>query len=73
MKDDQMDVHYNDELISWIQEFGAETLYLNDGINSDSGSNTLLPEAKYWEFLGDKVDRTNLFHILQNSRAIKSD
>ncbi len=46
-------------------------MYLNDGINSDSGLNTILPDEKYFE--GKTLDRETLYEIIAESRVIKND
>jgi hypothetical protein len=44
---------------------------LNDGVNSDSGLNTILPDEKYIK--GTTIDRVTLYEVLAESRVIKND
>jgi hypothetical protein len=44
---------------------------LNEGVNSDSGLTTHIPEEKYWKDF--KIDKETMHDILCESRVIKSD
>ena len=66
----ELEVRYVDELESTLQQFKG-TLYLNDGVNSDSGLNTILPDEKYTK--GTTIDRVTLYEVLAESRVIKND
>ena len=46
-------------------------MFLNDGVNSDSGLKTILPDEKYCK--DRTVDRETLYEILAESRVIKND
>ncbi len=66
----QVEVRYVDEIEETLKSFQG-TLFLNDGVNSDSGLKTILPDEKY---LKDKVlDRETLYEILAESRVVKND
>lgn len=46
-------------------------VYLNQGVNSDSGLTPKLPEEEYYR--GFKVDKELMYDILAESRVIKND
>ena len=46
-------------------------MYLNDGVNSDSGLKTIIPDEKYLK--STTIDRETLYEILVESRVIKND
>ena len=61
-----------------LQEFLAvecpsstTTVYINQGVNSDSGLETLIPEQKYLE--GLKIEKDTMHDILAESRTVKND
>lgn len=70
-----MEVRY----ISELEEYLAveccptknATVFVNLGVNSDSGLTTDIPEQKYVD--GLKVDKEHLHNILAESRVIKND
>lgn len=37
------EVHYNDELEEFVKNHGKRLIYINKGVNSDSGLETLVP------------------------------
>ena len=47
------------------------TVYVNLGVNSDSGLTTQIPDQKYLE--GAKVDKETMHDILSESRTVKND
>ena len=47
------------------------TVYVNLGVNSDSGLTTCIPEQKYLE--GLKVEKDTMHDILSESRTVKND
>ena len=55
-------------------ECGKETnttVFVNDGINSDSKLRTDVPEHKYTD--GLTIDNTRMHDILSESRVVKND
>jgi len=46
-------------------------IYLNQGVNSDSGLNTMIPEEQYYR--GFKTDKELMHDILCESRVVKND
>ena len=42
----ELEVRYIDELDEFLKKFNG-TLFLNDGVNPDSGLKTILPDDKY--------------------------
>jgi len=38
------DIHYNDELESFVKEHSKGNIFINKGVNSDSGHGTLVPD-----------------------------
>ncbi len=66
----QIEVRYIHELEDAIKGFTG-TLYLNHGVNSDSGLTVALPNEKYLQ--GHEIDKVTLHNILAESRVIKND
>jgi Xaa-Pro dipeptidase len=65
------DVHYVDEMQAWLAERKAARVYLNAGVNSDSGMENMLPEEKYWSSL-EGVDKEIMYEVLANTRVTKT-
>jgi len=66
----QIEVRYSHELEEVLKGFTG-TLFINEGVNSDSKLKTDLPHEKY---LGSHtVNRTTMHDILVYSRVIKND
>uniref|UniRef100_A0A7S3CMP7 Aminopeptidase P N-terminal domain-containing protein n=1 Tax=Strombidium rassoulzadegani TaxID=1082188 RepID=A0A7S3CMP7_9SPIT len=69
------EIHFTDALPDFFKNFQPSTVYLNLGVNSDSGLTTMTPEDKFFkETCPDvKVDTTLLHNVLCESRVIKND
>lgn len=64
-------MYYVDELEEFLTNYGPSCIYLNDGVNSDSG---LRPRPLDLEFISKfNTNKTDLFDVLTESRVIKSD
>ena len=66
----ELEVRYIDEMEATLEQFKG-SMYLNDGVNSDSGLKTILPDEKYLK--STTIDRETLYEILVESRVIKND
>jgi Xaa-Pro aminopeptidase len=66
-----LEVLYNDELEQWIKDFSPSKVYLNVGVNSDSGLKPQLPDDKY--FKDFETDKETLYDIMCEARVYKSD
>lgn len=67
----EIETKYIDEMEVFISENYNGLMYVNEGVNSDSGITTQIPDQKYLE--GKKVDRKIMHDILAESRVIKND
>lgn len=54
-----------------MEENKAEELYFNDGVDSDSGLRTTLPDFPF--FKNYKHNKTTLFNVIQEQRTVKSE
>lgn len=66
------DVFYVDEIEQWLADRKAAQIYLNAGVNSDSGLDNMIPEEKYWKF-HEGVDKDTMYEILANCRVTKTE
>ena len=71
----EVEVKYLDELEEYMatecSQSNNVTVYVNQGVNSDSRLVTQIPESKYLE--GLKVDLEVMHDILAESRCVKND
>ena len=65
------EIYYVDQLDQFLKDHSPETIFVNKGVNSDSGLTTCVPDAKY--LTGAKVDDKFMHNILSESRVIKND
>lgn len=70
-KYDVDEVVYVEEMSEWLVKRAAEKVYLNAGINSDSGTENILPEEKYWKDLAG-IDKETMYEVLAESRVTKT-
>lgn len=66
----ELEVRYIDELDETLKNFNG-TLFLNEGVNSDSGLKTILPDEKFTA--GKVTDLETLYDVIAESRVIKND
>lgn len=66
----QIEVRYSHELEEVLKGFTG-TLFINEGINSDSKLKTDLPDEKFLK--SHTINRTDMHDILVYSRVIKND
>jgi Xaa-Pro dipeptidase len=66
------DVRYTEEMEKWLKERKPSKIYINGGINTDSGIPNIIPENKYWEN-HPIVDKEIIYELLANCRATKTD
>ncbi|CDW86992.1 peptidase d [Stylonychia lemnae] len=62
---------YIEDLPSYLAEKSPEKIYINSGINTDSGVANLLPEEKH--YLGYGLDKDSIYNILADTRVYKSE
>ena len=71
----ELEVRYTSELEEFLatecSPTKEATVYVNFGVNSDSGLTTQIPEFKFLD--GLKVDKVHMHDILAESRVIKND
>ena len=70
----EMEVRYTSELEEFLATDCAATsatVFVNLGVNSDSGLTTQIPEHKYLD--GLQIDKDHMHDILAESRVIKND
>lgn len=65
-------VRYTEEMEKWLKERKHSKIYINGGINTDSGIPNIIPENKYWEN-HPIVDKEIIYELLANCRATKTD
>lgn len=65
------DVRYAEEMQEWLQKRQAAKVYLNGGVNTDSGIENVIPEEKYWKELS-AVDKETMWEVLANCRVTKT-
>lgn len=64
-------MNYVDEMEEYLKQKNPSLIYLNDGINSDSGSR---PEKIDLGFLANfKLNTEDLFEVITEARVIKSE
>ena len=68
-------VYYTDEMEQYFKDTQPDIIYLNKGVNSDSGLTTLLPEESWYKTSCPevKVDSGTMHDVLAESRVIKTD
>ena len=65
-----IEVRYLEDLESTLASYTG-TMFVNEGVNSDSNLTPQIPDNKYLE--GRKVNKEHLFDILAESRVIKNN
>jgi hypothetical protein len=65
------DVRYIEDIQEYLNTRHASKVYLNAGVNSDSGVENILPEEKYWKDLAG-VDKETMYEVLANCRVTKT-
>lgn len=66
------DIFMLDQLEQFLKDHQAETIFVNKGVNSDSGLTTCVPEEKYTS-LAKNVDNKFMHNVLSESRVVKND
>ena len=69
------EICYTDEIEDVLKAIKPDVIYLNKGINSDSGLTTLVPEETMYKTAcpNARVDSEKMHNILAESRVIKND
>ena len=69
------EICYTDEIEDVLKAIKPDVIYLNKGINSDSGLTTLVPEETMYKTAcpDARVDSEKMHNILAESRVIKND
>jgi Xaa-Pro dipeptidase len=65
------EIYFVEHLEQFIKEHNPATIFVNSGVNSDSGLKTCIPDEKYTS--GFKVDDKFMHNVLAESRVIKND
>lgn len=65
------EIKYTEELENWVKDFEPSQVYINSGVNTDSGLNTVVPQFKWLE--EHKVENDTMHDILAECRVIKSE
>lgn len=65
------EIKYTSELEQWVKDFNPAKIYVNAGVNTDSGLHTTIPTFKWLEEY--TVDKTTMHDILAECRVIKSE
>jgi hypothetical protein len=65
------EVKFTEDLEGWLASRGAAKVYLNGGVNSDSGLENMLPEEKYWKGVSG-VDKDTMYEVLAECRVTKT-
>jgi len=66
------DVVFVEDMETWLVERKAARVFINGGVNSDSGIENIIPEEKYWKAL-ENVDKETMYEVLANSRVTKTE
>lgn len=67
------EVHYVDDMENFFMNHKADTVFVNSGVNSDSGLQTMVAEAKFYEKSGAKTEDQTMHNIVSESRVYKND
>eukprot|EP00356_Strombidium_inclinatum_P004552 CAMPEP_0170488268 /NCGR_PEP_ID=MMETSP0208-20121228/6860_1 /TAXON_ID=197538 /ORGANISM="Strombidium inclinatum, Strain S3" /LENGTH=506 /DNA_ID=CAMNT_0010762791 /DNA_START=8 /DNA_END=1528 /DNA_ORIENTATION=- len=68
------EIRYVDEMETYFKELQPETVFINKGVNSDSGLDTLVAEDKYYKDVTKASTDDKVMHnILCGSRVIKNE
>ena len=71
------EVMYMDDLENWLKETKPSVVYINHGVNSDSGLETTIPDFSFikdTEFKDSlNIDKDTIHDILSECRLIKSE
>lgn len=68
------ELRYTDEMEAFFAEQQPDYIFLNKGVNSDSGLTTDIPDKKYYAACPTaKVDESFMHDVLCESRVIKND
>lgn len=67
------EVRYCDEMEEFFNSHKADTVFVNLGVNSDSGLTTMIPEDKWYRASGARTENTIMHNILSESRVYKND
>ena len=66
-------VQYVDTMEEFFNNLKPETVFVNLGVNSDSGLTTMIAEEKWYQASGAKTDTKILHNIVSESRVYKND
>jgi len=67
------EIYFIDDMEAWFTKHNPETVFVNLGVNSDSGLTTMIPEEKYYSATGAKTDSKIMHNVLCESRVYKND
>lgn len=69
------EIYYTDEIEQYFKDNQPDTVFLNKGVNSDSGLNTMIAEEEKYKGVcpNAKTDTEFMHDILSESRTIKND
>jgi Xaa-Pro dipeptidase len=66
------EVVFTDDMEAWLVERKATRVFVNGGVNTDSGLENLLPEDKYLKSI-ESIDKENMYEVLANTRVTKTE
>ena len=67
------EIRFTETMEDFFKEHQPETVFVNLGVNSDSGLKTDIPEDKFYKDVCGKTDSTTMHDILTESRVVKND
>ena len=67
------DIQFTDSIEEFFKNHKPETVFINGGVNSDSGLKTMLAEEKFYSEVCKNTNSTFMHNILSESRVFKND
>lgn len=67
------EIYYTDDLEAYFKKQVPEMVYVNKGVNSDSGLTTMIAEDKFYKDVCQKTDENFMHNIIAESRVYKND
>jgi len=67
------EIYFVDEMEKWFADNKPEKVFVNLGVNTDSGLTTMVPEEKWYKDTGAETEKESMHDILAESRVFKND
>lgn len=67
------EIHYVEDMELYFEKHMPQCVYVNSGVNCDSGIASLPAEDKFYSKVCQVTDRETLYNIVNESRVIKND